>query len=141
MQGDEQEQRRNPDDDGQFVVEHLVHKVRDNDCLDRSEPEIMQKYNANVEAIDVVGQQIYRLADRRLAQSGPRQPQRLPIDKRATGDTNLHAHVQDRHHVRVDDEHVDRGAQDNANGIQIRLRLVNIRGAVVAQQLAQKYRL
>lgn len=88
----------------------MVHDVCDDDSLQRSDPQIMEKYDTDVESVNVVGQQINRLADRRLAQRGSGHLQRLAVDKRAAGHANLHAHVQDTHHIWMNDKHVDSGA-------------------------------
>jgi len=93
LQWDEHQQWCDTDDGGQSDVEPVVHEVRDDDGFERSDPQVMEEYNTNVESVDVIGQQIDCLADRRLAQRGPRQFQRFAIDERATGDADLHPHV------------------------------------------------
>jgi len=98
----------------------------------------VQKYDADVESVDVVGQEIYRLTDGGLAQRGPGQSQRFPIDERTAGHADLHAHVQDRHHIRMNDEDVNGGTEDDTHGIHVRFEFVDLPSIVVAQQLAQK---
>lgn len=54
LQRDEHQQRGDSDDGGQSDVEPVVHEVRDDDGLERSDPQVMQKYNTDVEPVDVV---------------------------------------------------------------------------------------
>lgn len=97
----------------------------------------MEKYDTDVESVDVVGQQINRLADRRLAQCGSGHLQRFAVDKRAASHADLHAHVQDTHHIWMNDKHVDSGAQNDTDGATIRVGLVNFHGVKVEQHPAQ----
>jgi len=138
LQRDEQQQGSDSDDGGQADIEHVVHEKGDDDGLQGPDPQIVQKYDADVESVDVIGQEIYRLADGSLAQRGPGQSQRFAIDERAAGHADLHAHVQDRHHVRMNDEDVDGGTEDDTRGVHVRLELVDLPSVVVAQQLTQE---
>lgn len=97
----------------------------------------MEKYDANVESINVIGQQIDSLADRRLAQRGSGHFQSFTIDKRATGHANLHAHVQDTHHIGMNDEHVNSRTQNDASGAPVCVELINFHSVKISQHLAQ----
>lgn len=81
------------------------------------------------------------MADRRLAQRGPRELQCLAVDERAAAHADLHAHVQDRHHVGMNDEHVDGGTHDYPDGVQVGMRRVYLFGIEVSQQPTEPQRL
>lgn len=135
------EQQQDGHTDNRRYLDLRVHEVRENDRLQWSDPEEVKEYDGHVEATDVVGQQIHRLADCRLAQRGPRQLQRFAINERAARHADLHTRVQDRHHVGMDDEYIDGGAHDDTGGIQVSVPRINIHGVVVTQQPAQAQRL
>lgn len=94
----------------------------------------MEKYDTNIESVNVVGQQINRLADCRFTQCGPGHLQGFAINERAAGHANLHAHMHDTHHEHMGGEHVDSGAQNHADGDTVRVSLVNVRAVEIVQQ-------
>lgn len=57
----------------------------------RCRPHRMDEHRYNIEAIDIVRQQIHHFADGRFTECRLRQAQRLPVDHTANGYTHLHA--------------------------------------------------
>lgn len=94
-----------------------VHQISDNDSLNRTHPKLVREQHANIEPVNVVGQQVDDLSAGRLSQGRLAEPQRLAVDQRAAGDAHLHADVQDAHHVRVGHADVDEGAEDHARRV------------------------
>lgn len=56
LQWDEQKQRGDTDDGWYSDTDQMIHNICKDNSFQRSDPQVMKKYNTDVESVDVIGQ-------------------------------------------------------------------------------------
>lgn len=133
------EKQQEHDSDDRRLSDLLVHQIRNQHSFQRSNPQEMGEDDGYVESVHIVRQQIHHLSGSGVAESRLAQLQRLSVDEGAASHPHFHAQMKDTHHVGVDEEDIEEGAENNSAGVEIGVPLGYMRliGSVVVDELTE----